>query len=51
MMERIRFYEIQGGGHAWPGGLIHFPGFITGRPTHDIDANQIIWDFFKNYSF
>ena len=47
----VVFYEIRGGGHAWPGGPIHFPEFITGRPTHDIDANQIIWDFFKNYSF
>jgi polyhydroxybutyrate depolymerase len=43
-------WVVQGGGHTWPGGhernaLIRRP--FVGRTTHDINASQVIWDFFK----
>ena len=36
--------QIKGGGHNWPGG-IPFLGPLLGPTTHDIDANQVIWEF------
>ncbi|WP_344245876.1 hypothetical protein [Actinocorallia libanotica] len=40
----VELYEIKGGGHNWPGGL-PFLGPFLGGTTHDIDANEVIWDF------
>jgi polyhydroxybutyrate depolymerase len=44
----VAFYTIAGGGHAWPGGT-RLPEFIVGYTTQDIDATQIMWDFFKQH--
>ena len=38
----VTFYTIQGGGHSWPGS--DMPTEIT---TQDIDATDVIWDFFS----
>lgn len=38
-------YSIQGGGHAWPGGLQYLPRLIIGRTTRQIDASDIILSF------
>jgi len=43
----VMLYEIRGGGHTWPGGSQYLPVFLVGRTCRDIDANQIIWEFFK----
>jgi polyhydroxybutyrate depolymerase len=48
---QVVFYEIHGGGHTWPGGHRKIPESISGKTTSDIDANQIILNFFLNYSF
>lgn len=40
----VILYSIQGGGHTWPGQ----PCFMTslGKTSMNINANDIIWDFF-----
>lgn len=37
----VRHYRISDGGHTWPG---------TPHTTHVIDANVVIWDFFKGFT-
>jgi polyhydroxybutyrate depolymerase len=46
----VILYAIEGGGHTWPGGYHYLPEAIVGRTSRDIDANTVIWDFFKNHS-
>lgn len=41
----VAFYLITGGGHAWPGGK-QMLSFLD-KPTQEIAATPIIWDFFK----
>jgi polyhydroxybutyrate depolymerase len=43
----VVLYKIEGGGHTWPGGPQYFPKALIGRVCRDIDATQVIWDFFK----
>lgn len=42
-------YTIEGGGHTWPGGWQYAPKFIIGKTTKNLNACQVIWDFFKEY--
>ncbi|HEX5479453.1 MAG TPA: PHB depolymerase family esterase [Dehalococcoidia bacterium] len=37
-------YAVLGGGHTWPGGA--FPIDALGQTTNEIDATQIMWQFF-----
>ncbi len=54
----IRFYVVADGGHAWPGSQVldKAPAARPGRPaiigfvTMQVDATQLIWDFFKGYA-
>ena len=39
---------VQGGGHTWPGGFQYLPERFIGKTSREIDANKVIWDFFKN---
>jgi polyhydroxybutyrate depolymerase len=42
----VEHYRVSDGGHTWPGaGAVPVLGFTT----HVIDANAVIWDFFKQY--
>ncbi len=41
-------YVIEGGGHTWPNGQQYLPKSMIGLTTRDIDANSLIWEFFKN---
>lgn len=43
----IEYYLTKDGGHAWPGGKK--PRAQADEPSHVIDANDLIWDFFQNY--
>lgn len=44
---KVVFYKVLNGGHTWPSALLD----ITSGPTNrDINANQEIWNFFKQYS-
>jgi polyhydroxybutyrate depolymerase len=45
----IVLYSVEGGGHAWPGGEQYLPAVIVGRSSRDIDATEIIWDFFRRH--
>ena len=38
-------YKIEGGGHTWPGTKFNTPG-----TNYDIDASEIIWEFFNQYN-
>lgn len=44
----VILYTIAGGGHTWPGRETN-PAFL-GPTALDLDANEIIWEFFKKYS-
>jgi polyhydroxybutyrate depolymerase len=41
----VAFYTIEGGGHSWPGGG-SLPKIIVGNTNRDIDATEMMWDFF-----
>ncbi len=43
-------YIILNGGHTWPQGPSYLPESIIGKTSQDINANEIIWQFFKRYS-
>ncbi|MCA9076902.1 MAG: polyhydroxybutyrate depolymerase [Planctomycetaceae bacterium] len=43
----IVLYEIEGGGHTWPGQRP--PVRFIGRSTMDISANDLIWEFFERH--
>ncbi|MFZ0668468.1 MAG: PHB depolymerase family esterase, partial [Acidimicrobiales bacterium] len=46
----VEFYIILGGGHAWPGSKFSEEiAPITGPTTFEINATQIIWNFFKRF--
>ena len=42
-------YGIDGGGHTWPSGYQYLPQSVIGKTSKDINACNLIWDFFKNY--
>jgi polyhydroxybutyrate depolymerase len=46
----VVLYIIDGGGHTWPGGLQYLPSWKIGKTSRDIDANEVIWSFFKRHS-
>jgi len=46
----VILYAIEGGGHTWPGGYQYLPARIIGKTSKDIDANEVIWNFFKKHS-
>jgi polyhydroxybutyrate depolymerase len=43
----VVFYTIEGGGHAWPGGM---PLPFVGKTSKDIDATEELWAFFQEQS-
>jgi polyhydroxybutyrate depolymerase len=47
----LAFYEIAGGGHTWPPN--EFKSFIlnhmAGKSSKNIDATQVIWEFFSRH--
>ena len=43
-------YTIEGGGHTWPGGPQYLPAFLIGKASHNLDATETIWDFFKEHN-
>lgn len=48
----VDFYEIDGGGHTWPGSAITALPYIEqylGRTTMTISATDLMWDFFSRY--
>lgn len=45
----VFLYEIKDGGHTWPGGYQYLSKMLVGVTCRDIDANEVIWDFFNNH--
>ena len=46
----VILYTVDGGGHTWPGGFQYLPAWVIGKTSRDIDANEVIWSFFKKHS-
>lgn len=42
-------YIIENGGHTWPQSSGLQLAFIVGLTSRDMNANQVIWDFFKDH--
>lgn len=45
----VVLYAVEGGGHTWPGGSQYLPEAIIGKTNRDINASEIIWDFFNKH--
>ncbi len=45
----VLLYTVEGGGHAWPGGYPYLGEWIIGKTSRDIDASEVIWEFFKRH--
>ena len=46
----VVLYKVLRGGHTWPSGRQYLPVNIIGNTNRDINACDIIWEFFKNHS-
>lgn len=46
----VILFAVEGGGHTWPGGLQYLPAFIVGKTSRDMDACQVIWNFFMRHA-
>ena len=46
----VVLYVIDGGGHTWPDAEDYAPGGGAGPTTHEINANDLIWQFFEQHS-
>jgi polyhydroxybutyrate depolymerase len=44
----VILYRIEGGGHTWPGNDTVLKK-VLGTSTHDISANDLIWEFFRKH--
>ena len=42
----VVLYQIDNGGHTWPGGKQYLPQAIIGRTSHALDASEMIATFF-----
>jgi polyhydroxybutyrate depolymerase len=45
----VALYTIINGGHTWPGGYQYLPKMLVGRTCRDINANEVIWEFFSTH--
>lgn len=46
----VVLYAVEGGGHTWPGGFQYLPDRVIGRTSRDIDASDVIWEFFRRHA-
>ncbi|HZY39179.1 MAG TPA: PHB depolymerase family esterase [Mucilaginibacter sp.] len=42
-------YTITNAGHTWPGGTQYLPKVMIGSVSHNMNACEVIWAFFKAY--
>jgi polyhydroxybutyrate depolymerase len=45
----VVLYSVEGAGHTWPGGLQYQPEEMIGKTSRDMDASQVIWEFFERH--
>ncbi len=45
----VVFYQIDSGGHTWPGGKQYLPKAIIGPTTRGLDASEVIAQFFLTH--
>jgi polyhydroxybutyrate depolymerase len=45
----IVLYEVEGGGHTWPGGAQYLPEAVIGRTSRQIDASREIIEFLLRF--
>jgi polyhydroxybutyrate depolymerase len=45
----VVLYRLEGGGHTWPNAEQRLPSSVVGRICRDIDASEVIWDFFRTH--
>ena len=43
-------YTLEGGGHTWPGGKAYLPESIIGKTSGNMDASEVLWEFFAKHS-
>jgi polyhydroxybutyrate depolymerase len=43
----LLYYEVEGLGHVWPGGVEELPRNLTGPRCDRLNATDAIWEFFK----
>lgn len=46
----VILYAIEGGGHTWPGGPQYASERIISRTCYDINATEVIWQFFTEHT-
>ena len=44
---QVTGYVINNGGHTWPGGWQYLPEILIGKTTGNLNASEVICDFFK----
>jgi polyhydroxybutyrate depolymerase len=47
--QRVALAAVDEGGHTWPGADPFNVGLPIGKTTRDIDANEVIWQFFDKH--
>jgi polyhydroxybutyrate depolymerase len=45
----VTLYTLHGAGHTWPGGAQYLPARWIGKVCRDIDATDVIWEFFRRH--
>lgn len=45
----VVLYEIEGGGHTWPGGAQYLPEALIGRTSRQLDASREIIEFLQRF--
>jgi polyhydroxybutyrate depolymerase len=45
----VHFYTIAGLGHFWPGAKANLPEALAGKPSKQVQATEVIWDFFTKH--
>jgi polyhydroxybutyrate depolymerase len=45
----VVLWRLTGSGHIWPGAARDYP-LVIGRGTEVINANEEMWEFFRNFS-
>lgn len=46
----VVLWTLEDGGHAWPGGKSSLPEQMVGRLNKDINASELIWEFFQAHT-